>query len=377
MPMCAPGTAADDQKGGAQARMMGQGGPPKGNWSGLLASVGLSAPVGEIVWDMSYRTFPGAQVNPEFVFVRGEGLSEDSAITRGLQNIVSLMGGHVRSFGKDGFTVSPLLMARGPRIGQNESNGYVRKSELFVSPNMFMPPQYNRKAQHVDSADDMVIAARVSGKPPEGQDKGANLIYVADLDMISDQFFAMRRQVVDPNFRFDNVTFALNCIDALVGDESLIELRKRRPILRKLTKVEEAQGKFEMEWQQQKASAEKAAADSLKAAQDRLEDAVAKIRTDISLDTQAKNIKIVEVQQNENRKLDRETVVIEQNKNRLIEKAQHDRDAARSSTHDSYRFITLLLALLPGLLLGLFTYFRRGTRAAAIVPQNRQVGGSN
>jgi hypothetical protein len=108
-----------------------------------------------------------------------------------------------------------------------------------------------------------------------------------------------------------------------------------------------------------------------------LEDAVAKIRTDISLDTQAKNIKIVEVQQNENRKLDRETVVIEQNKNRLIEKAQHDRDAARSSTHDSYRFITLLLALLPGLLLGLFTYFRRSMRAAAIVPQNRQVGGSN
>ena len=375
MPLSAPGTAADDQKGGPQARMMGQGGPPKGNWNGLLAEVGLASPMGELVWDLSYRTFPGGQVNSEIVFVRGAGLSKDSTITSGLQNVVSLMGGHVRATNKPDFTFSPLLRASGPSHG--ESNGIVRKSDLFQSMNPFMGPQYNPNARHPVSMEDMVIAARIVGKPAAGQDKGVNVIYVADLDMIGDQFFQLRRQMVDPNFRFDNVTFALNCIDTLVGDESLIELRKRRPILRKLTAVEAAQAEFEKEWQKQKDDAELAASQSLEAAKERLNDAVQKIKDDVALDAQAKQVKIVEVQQNENRKLDLETAQIEEKKERRLEEAQHDRDAARSGIHNRYRWLTLLLAGLPGLLLGLFTYFRRSSRAAAIVPKNRQVQGAN
>ena len=223
----------------------------------------------------------------------------------------------------------------------------------------------------------MTIAGRIVSKPAEGQAQGVNVIYVADLDMIGDQFFQLRRQMVDANFRFDNVTFALNCIDTLVGDESLIDLRKRRPIMRKLTQVEKAQAKFEMEWQDQNAEAEDAAETSLQAAQARLENAVQQIKDNKELDAQAKQGKIVEVQQNETRKLDIEKAQIEERKNRSLEAAQHDRDVARAGIHNSYRLITLLLAGLPGLLLGLFTYFRRSTRATAIVPQNRQVGGSN
>ena len=81
------------------------------------------------------------------------------------------------------------------------------------------------------------------------------------------------------------------------------------------------------------------------------------------------------MQQNENRKFELETAQIEEKKNRRLEEAQHDRDAARSSIHDQYRLITILLAAFPGLLLGLITYFRRTSRAAAIVPRNRQVQG--
>ena len=366
------GTAADDQKGGAQAQMMGQGGPPKGNWSGLTAAMGVSAPMGEIARDLSYQKFPGGQANPEIIFVRADGMSTESAITNGLQSVVSLMGGHVRSIGKEGFTVTPLLRAR-----TNNQASVVKKSDLFRKSMPWMGPQYNPSARGVIANDDLAVAARVLGKPAEGQDKGVNVIYVADLDMIGDQFFRLRSQMDDPNLRFDNVTFALNCIDSLVGDESLVELRKRRPILRKLTKVEEAQATFEKKWQNEKSAAEKAAEESLAAARGRLDAAVSKIREDKTLDAQAKEVKIVEVQQNENRKFELETAQIEEKKNRRLEEAQHDRDAARSSIHNQYRLITLLLAALPGLLLGLFTYFRRSSRAAAIVPKNRQVQGGN
>ena len=220
------------------------------------------------------------------------------------------------------------------------------------------------------------MAGRFTAAPAEGADKGLNLIYVADLDVIGNQFFQLRSSMLDPNIRFDNVTFALNCIDTLVGDESLIALRKRRPILRKLTTVEEAQREFEDVWQEQKEAAEDAAKISLDEAQQRLDEAVAKIRSDASLDPRAKEVKIVEVQQNENRKFELQKAQIEDRKNRRLEEAQHDRDAARSGIHDSYRFIVLVLAALPGIPLGLLTYLRRTSRASSIIPTNRLVGGS-
>ena len=70
------------------------------------------------------------------------------------------------------------------------------------------------------------------------------------------------------------------------------------------------------------------------------------------------------VQQNENRKLDLQKAQIEDKKKRRLEEAQHDRDAARTSIHDRYRIVTLLLAAVPGLLLGAFTWYRRSSRAA-------------
>jgi len=365
----AQGTAADDQKGGPQARMMGQGGPPKGNWAGLCAAIGVSAPMGEIARDVSNQTFTVGQAGPEIIFVRPSGMSVESSITSGLQSVVSIMGGHVRSIGKEGFTVSPLL-----RSLVSDESQVVKKSDLFRQ-SMF-GSQYNKGAVGAAATEDLAIAARIHGKPAEGQDKGVNAIYVADLDMVGDQFFGMRAQAVDENLRFDNVTFALNCIDSLIGDESLVELRKRRPILRKLTKVQEAQAEFEKIWQKEKDSAEEAAKKSLEAARKRLDDAVAKIKNDPTLDATAKGQEIARVQQNENRKFELENAQIDEQKNRTLEEAQHDRDAARNSIHDRYRLITILLAALPGLLLGLITYFRRSSRAAAIVPANRQVGGS-
>ena len=39
---------------------------------------------------------------------------------------------------------------------------------------------------------------------------------------------------------FDNVTFVLNVLDGLAGDDRFIEIRKRKPVYRTLTAIEEA-----------------------------------------------------------------------------------------------------------------------------------------
>jgi ABC-2 type transport system permease protein len=372
-PLDAWGTAADDQKGGMQAMMMGGGGgPQKGNFAGLLDALSIQAPTGEVVWDTSSRGFPGGRLREEFVFVRKGGFAAESPITKGLQDIVVLIGGHIVPQQRDGVTFTPLLRSLNPMQSRNP-NGIVRKQELFQFS--FGGPQLNPYARREQRNTDLTIAARITGKPPEGKQKGLNAIYVADLDMIGNQFFQIRRQYADPNLRFDNVTFVLNCIDTLVGDESLIELRKRRPILRKLESVEKAQEEYENTWLNEKTKAETEAQASLDEAQKRFDGAVAKIRDDASLDEQAKEVKIVQVQQQENRKLELEKAQIEDAKKRRLEEAQHDRDAARKGIHDRYRGITLVFAVLPGLLLGFVTWRRRTARAAAIVPQNRQVRG--
>ncbi len=370
----AAGTAADDVKGGMQARMMGGGGPEKGDFAAFTGALGLQFHVGEVVYDHSYRRFPGGAVDPFLqwcLFLRESSMVQQSPLTRGLQSLLMLMGGHVTAANKDGFTMSPLVVSRSP-ADSGERHGVVRKAELFQM-DFFGGSQLNPYARRLPRNDELVLAARVTGKPAEAGKKGVDVVWVCDLDMISNIFFDLRRRHTDPNWRFDNVTFVLNCIDSLAGDESLVELRKRRPILRKLEAVEEAQQQYEEKWTAEKDAAEAAAKEALDAAQARLDEAVKKIREDTSLDDQAKEVQIVQVQQLENRKLENEKARIDEIKKRRLEEATHDRDAARTGIHNRYRVVTLLLGLVPGVLLGVVTFVRRGSRAAAIVPASRQV----
>jgi len=376
----APGTAADDQKGGMQSRM-GGGGPQKGQFEPFFAKFGLAMSKSDIVWDTSSTNLLGGRLPKQIVFASGSGVSSDSSITRGLQSVVWLMAGHFTDAQKDGFKVEPLVST--VPISNLRMNGTIAKYESrpgFGDGMLIWDPfgrggQFNPNAELRASNRGYNLAVRVTGKPATPEGKGVSLICFADLDVISNELFGLRRQSADPNLRFDNVPFVLNCIDSLVGDESLIELRKRRPVLRRLTAVEQAQSAYEEEWNAQKMVAENEARKALDDAKARLEDAVAKIRNDKTLDEQSIERKIVEVEQAENRRFDNEKGEIEAKKKVKIEAAQHDRDASRRKIHNGYRLWTLVLAPLPALLLGVWTLVRRSTRASAIVPNNRLVRG--
>jgi ABC-2 type transport system permease protein len=61
--------------------------------------------------------------------------------------------------------------------------------------------------------------------------KGINVIYVADIDVLSSEFVHMRNepQNMAAKFRFDNVPFVCNVIDAVAGEERFLDIRKRKP----------------------------------------------------------------------------------------------------------------------------------------------------
>ncbi|MCA8974368.1 MAG: Gldg family protein [Planctomycetes bacterium] len=381
LPLSAPGTAADDQKGNMQQRMMGGGGPQKGNIDGLFGQLGLRLFKSDIVWDTSSTGYFGGQLPKHFLFCTGSALAQDSVITSGMQSVVWMAGGHLQSSDKNGFTVKSLVSSPDPTAFRGQ-NGIVPKYEsgqgmqdgLLVWSPFGGGLQLNPGARYWKRDKRLDLAVEVTSEA-EGDKKGVNTIVCADLDAVGDQFFGLRRQATDNTLRFDNVPFVLNCIDKLVGDESLIELRKRRPILRRLTAVEAAQADFERAWAEEKEKAEGEAKTALDAAQDRLDGAVEAIRNDAGLDEQSKELKIAEVQQVENRKFETAKAKIEADKRTKIQIAQHARNEARDGIHDGYRLWTLLLAPVPALLLGIFTLVRRSARASSIVPSNRLVGG--
>lgn len=377
-PMEAWRTSIDDKKGGTSPQDMfgGNQGEPKGDLVSMLAGFGIAYQRGDVVWDTSSRTrFGGALPYLEIIFLGPEGISATNPITSGLQQIVALWSGHVKEAKHDGITFEPLLRMPRPATGIDR-NGKMPKLQAFMFDAPWEPgPQPNPNARHTPTDEEFILAAQVTGKPAEGQKRGLNLIYLADLDMMSNQMFSMRRQMTSLNLQFDNVPFLLNCIDRLAGDDSLLELRKRQPVLRKLTAVEQAQKGFEEAWQKQKEQAEQDSEKALKDAQANLDAAVAKVKENKDLDEQAKAMQIAIAQENENNRFQLAKAQIDRDKQRAIERAAHRREEDRRLVHNSFRAWTLGVVAIPPLLVGLLVFFRRRQRESAIVPQNRKVAG--
>ena len=81
------------------------------------------------------------------------------------------------------------------------------------------------------------------GEKEKPRESTVNAVVVADIDMLSQDFFRLREQGDMPevgiHFDFDNVTFVLNVLDELAGDQRFIDIRKRRPSHRTLARIEE------------------------------------------------------------------------------------------------------------------------------------------
>jgi ABC-2 type transport system permease protein len=125
------------------------------------------------------------------------------------------------------------------------------------------PGGLNPDRRHIPSGLQFVLAARITGELPAEPAAPAakkdaapkspattpiNVVVVADIDMLHDAFFRLRDQGEIPelgvHFKFDNVTFVLNVLDSLAGDNRFIEIRKRSPAHRILKRIDEVTKKL-------------------------------------------------------------------------------------------------------------------------------------
>jgi ABC-2 type transport system permease protein len=188
-----------------------------------------------------------------------------------------------------------------------------------------------------------------------------DIVAIADIDFISDYFFNVRASA-PPSATFDNITFFLNAIDLIAGDDSFIALRSRRGRYRTLERLEAQSRTFVDRRTRDEQQAEKDAQAGLDEARARLKKRVDELNGRTDLDVQAKQIMVRNLEETENRQLRVLETTITQAKDTRIRASRETMEASLRSIRTRIRTLAVLLPPLPVLLAGIGIFVRRTKR---------------
>ncbi len=361
LPIVNLGLAPAEEPGAGMNPFMRQGQPPpepKGDIRGFFAELGFQWDPATITWD-SYNPHPDlAHLPPEVVFL-GRGNQNPEVFNQGhvasahLEQVVLLYPGQVESGSKEGVTYRPLLET-GEFSGRFPYFQMVQRSFLGAS--------LNRNLPHRPEGVVFTLAAEVAGAAaePESAPK-LHAIFIADVDFVSEQFFEIRR-LGPGNLNFDNVTFFLNAMDDLVGDDSFVALRNRRVRHRTLARVEAQTQSYIEQRTEEEQTAEKKAQEALSAAQRRLDEKVAEVQNREDLDGQTKQIMARNLQEVENRRFEVLKANIESEKEAEIRASEERMETQIRRIQSGIRTLAVLLPPIPVFLLGVYIFIRREKR---------------
>ena len=345
----------------------GQPPEPKGNLAALMDALGVDWPDDAITWD-PYNPHPQMGLeDPEIVFIgRGSGADEpfnpDEAASSGLQEVVMMFPGLLRSKPGATTTFTPLL--------RTSDAGGVERWDQVVRPGMF-GSSIDRNRPHIPTGVGYTLAAHVEGKKAGGDTEmdGASqapiqAILIADLDLISDQFFRLRQGRPDEYdfLDFDNVTLVLNSVDVLADDESFIDLRKRRLRHRTLRALESQTREFVERSKEDERAAEAEAESQRGKAQGRLDEAVRKVELSKEYDERTKKIMLGNLREVEQRRLEVTRAGIEDEKRRKIADSETGKEQQIQRIENRVRLLAVLLPPLPALMLGCLVFGLRAGR---------------
>jgi ABC-2 type transport system permease protein len=283
---------------------------PKGNIEPLWEMLGVS---------FNTRRVPRSDYNPirgvasglpqEFLFLaydpnkpedrKNRPFSLKDPVTQMLRHVLMPFTGSINNLKNPKFEVKPLIWTM-------RANAYVERVDIFPVGRIGfgsrnMSPAENRPV-HLE-ASQYDLAVRITGElppvvqqTPDGDQPTAaastkiNVILVADVDMATPVFYALRQQGSDPrlgtNFTFDNMTFIMNAIDSLAGDERFLSVRGRRPEHRALDKFEEMTRAIEENVAAQRDLARTKFKETIEAAQKEMRDNIDKLAEALQADSQ-------------------------------------------------------------------------------------------
>lgn len=402
-----PGTGQPKRQN-PMAQMFGGGPPPpKGDITKLWQVLGVecagerggASPTGgppgfdaHIVWQRfnPYKKVQVSGFTNEFVFIRPEVPGDEEpfnaadAVTSGIEELLFPMPGGVSKSKESDIDFTPLVQT-GNRAGTISFQNWQMNQE---NSNLLQIAEGPTRGK-------FVLAARIKGKAKDGDekkddakdgekkesapwaDKPLNVVYVTDIDLMASAFVRIRAQP-DQMFRwrFENVTFALNAIDSLSGDDGYLDIRKRKTKYSTLTVIEkqsetarnkeqEERAKFEEEYSNAVKKAEAESKDIVKKFEDgraAIEERKRKGETVDPKEEEAIAIQLLVQQQLAQNKLETERTRLKNDRDAQIKEAGRRLEQQIDSIQDTFKVWSVSLPLVPPLLVGLAVFVRRRLR---------------
>lgn len=407
-----PGTGEPKQAPGGM--FGGGGGPqPKGNIQELWQVLGLKVPNKPgamgivdpfVVWQ-SYNPYPKLQrlmqATDEWIFVREELapeedlLTESSPITAGLQELMFLYAGTV-DFDKDRNDLAyTKLVNTGPNSGVLEAEDArqslrglsamelrVKQGSATGSQCVALMIEGQNKAGNAskDAKSDKAAVDSAAGKP-------IRAVYVTDADCMLSFFLNVRSrpdQIEDIRFRFQNVTFVLNIVDALTGELDYPAIRRHEPqhstlqLLEKQSETyrdeeDQEQLKFQETFNSELQKAEEENQKVISKFQDRVRALEAEGATDA--DKRREQIRIIQELEIQRGMLTRKLAIkkkqLEKVRDQGIAESRRKADTEVLNLQNSYKLCAIFLPPIPPLLVGIAVFVSRRVREREGISKNR------
>src|SRR5688572_7868722 len=233
---------------------------------------------GKVVCQMGnpYPRFGDMPAFGPFMFIRQEMpgcFNQDEPVVAGFEELLfPLAGGIVEDGSNDEVTFTPLVST------STEGTSTIEAEDMQMYLRTFDEGQVRDKLRRTlersyvlaawirgkdDGESDAAESKKKEGKAkdPKKDDKAAksdvkankdgqaaadnakkklpiNVIYVADIDLLHNQWIEFRNLPGEDQFRWDNGPFVLNLVDAAAGDERFLEIRQRKPRYSTLQRIE-------------------------------------------------------------------------------------------------------------------------------------------
>ncbi len=217
---------------------------------------------------------------------------------------------------------------------------------------------------------------KAKNNQPKEAKKGINVVYVADMDLLAPVFFSLRArpdEMSEIRWRFENVTFVLNLIDELSGDDAFVAVRNHKPRHATLRLVEiqiqaakekqlEKEREFRRKYEKAVEKAEKEKEDAGKKIREKLEQLQKKRE-------QGEPVNVVDIialsqqaqaaEARANRRLQIRRVQLEKERDQEIKRIRREVDLEILGIQFFYKaWVVAFPPILPALV-GIFVFFRR------------------
>jgi ABC-2 type transport system permease protein len=310
--------------------------------------------------------------------------NQENPITSGLQEVLFPFPGALSKDDKVNLEWTPLVTT-GTRSGTIEveqvlgNRGDMRQLRIFEKPGsqaMVLAAAVDRELPGTQSVTE-------SEKEPSGGDTTlVRAIVVADIDLMGPQIFGLRNRPDEVfGLNFDNVTFVLNVLDTLSGDERFLEIRKRKPKHRTLERIEDtvADAREMADMQRQKYitefdKAEQGANAEMQKEVGEFEKKIEDMESGGNTDRQAAMQAVQQLasrQRLAQRRLDTKLEQLKRKRDAEIEQVERSLEATIRREQDWQKWLAVMLPPIPPLVVAFFVFFRRRAQEREGVAKSR------